>query len=69
MRHDKQYRRVLRSQDYFLQKYKSVGVMAFFAYYVMEAYKDKKIKQNNKKLKAELNKIEEEAEKDLSKSS
>ena len=64
MRHDKQYRRVLKSQDYFLQKYKFLGVMIFFGYYVVELFLDKKVKMHNKNLKEELSKLEEQ---DLSK--
>jgi hypothetical protein len=65
MRHDKQYRRVLKSQDYFLQKYKFVGVLLFFGYYALEILKDKRTKTSNRKLKEELSRLEE-ADEDLS---
>jgi hypothetical protein len=64
MKHDSQYRRVLRSQDYFLQKYKAYGIMILFGYYVFDILTDNIAKKNNKNLQEELSKLED---KDLSK--
>jgi hypothetical protein len=80
MRHDLNYRRVLRTQEEYLFKYKNICYFIAFAFigiiiynniikYIIakKLWDDRTAKSKNKKLKNELQKLrEKENEKDLS---